>query len=172
MKVFLVGPMGTGKSTTGRNLSEKLDYDFYDIDKLIEKEERRKIKDIFEQDGEDYFRKKESKALSETKTLQKVVIATGGGIVEREENRLFLENEDKVIFLDSSPERQYERTKDSKKRPLLNDGDSLEILKKLYEERFNLYEAVSKKKISMDNSNIEEILRKIINFLDKWKSLK
>tara|TARA_Y100000992_G_scaffold198114_1_gene134850 strand:+ start:28 stop:531 length:504 start_codon:yes stop_codon:yes gene_type:complete len=167
MKVFLVGPMGTGKSTTGRNLSEKLDYDFYDIDKLIEKEERRKIKDIFEQDGEDYFRKKESKALSETKTLQKVVIATGGGIVEREENRLFLENEDKVIFLDSSPERQYERTKDSKKRPLLNDGDSLEILKKLYEERFNLYEAVSKKKISMDNSNIEEILRKIINFLDK-----
>ena len=167
MKVFLVGPMGTGKSTTGRNLSEKLDYDFYDIDKLIEKEERRKIKDIFEQDGEDYFRQKESKALSETKTLQNVVIATGGGIVEREENRLFLENEDKVIFLDSSPERQYERTKDSKKRPLLNDGDSLEILKKLYEERFNLYEAVSKKKISMDNSNIEEILRKIINFLDK-----
>lgn len=167
MKVFLVGPMGTGKSTTGRNLSEKLDYDFYDIDKLIEKEERRKIKDIFEQDGEDYFRQKESKALSETKTLQNVVIATGGGIVEREENRLFLENEDKVIFLDSSPERQYERTKNSKKRPLLNDGDSLEILKKLYEERFNFYEAVSKKKISMDNSNIEEILRKIINFLDK-----
>ena len=144
-----------------------MDYDFYDIDKLIEKEERRKIKDIFEQDGEDYFRQKESKALSETKTLQNVVIATGGGIVEREENRLFLENEDKVIFLDSSPERQYERTKDSKKRPLLNDGDSLEILKKLYEERFNFYEAVSKKKISMDNSNIEEILRKIINFLDK-----
>ena len=167
MKVFLVGPMGTGKSTTGRNLSEKLDYDFYDIDKLIEKEERRKIIDIFEQDGEDYFRQKESKALSETKTLQNVVIATGGGIVEREENRLFLENEDKVIFLDSSPERQYERTKNSKKRPLLNDGDSLKILKKLYEERFNFYEAVSKKKISMDNSNIEEILRKIINFLDK-----
>ncbi len=167
MKVFLVGPMGTGKSTIGRNLSEKLDYDFYDIDKLIEKEERRKIKDIFEQDGEDYFRQKESKALSETKTLQNVVIATGGGIVEREENRLFLENEDKVIFLDSSPERQYERTKNSKKRPLLNDGDSLKILKKLYEERFNFYEAVSKKKISMDNSNIEEILRKIINFLDK-----
>ena len=109
----------------------------------------------------------ESKALSETKTLQNVVIATGGGIVEREENRLFLENEDKVIFLDSSPERQYERTKDSKKRPLLNDGDSLEILKKLYEERFNFYEAVSKKKISMDNLDTEEILKKIINFLDK-----
>ena len=167
MKVFLVGPMGTGKSTTGRNLSEKLDFDFYDTDKLIEKVEGRKIKDIFEQDGEEYFRQKESEALSATQTLKNVVIATGGGIVEKEENRLFLENEDKVIFLDSTPERQYERTKDSKKRPLLNDGDSLEILKKLYEKRFNFYEAVSKIKISMDNLNTEEVLKKIIKFLNK-----
>ena len=167
MKVFLVGPMGTGKSTTGKNLSGKLDYDFYDTDKLIEKVEGRKIKDIFEQDGEDYFRQKESEALNETKILQNVVIATGGGIVEREENRLILEKEDKVIFLDSSPERQYDRTKDSKKRPLLNDGNNLEILKKLYKKRFNFYEAVSKKKISMDNLNSEEILKEIINFLDK-----
>jgi len=167
MKVFLVGPMGTGKSTTGKNLSGKLDYDFYDTDKLIEKVEGRKIKDIFEQDGEDYFRKKESEALNETKALQNAVIATGGGIVEREENRLILEKEVKVIFLDSSPERQYERTKDSKKRPLLNDGNNLEILKKLYKKRFNFYEAVSKKKISMDNLNSEEILKEIINFLDK-----
>ena len=167
MKVFLVGPMGTGKSTTGKNLSGKLDYDFYDTDKLIEKAEGRKIKDIFEQDGEDYFRQKESEALNETKTLQNAVIATGGGIVEREENRLILEKEDKVIFLDSSPERQYDRTKDSKKRPLLNDGNNLEILKKLYKKRFNFYEAVSKKKISMDNLNSEEILKEIINFLDK-----
>ena len=167
MKVFLVGPMGTGKSTTGRNLSEKLGLDFYDTDKLIEKVEGRKIKDIFEQDGEVYFRQKESEALRETKILKNVVIATGGGIVEKEENRLLLKREDKVIFLDSSPERQYERTKDSKKRPLLNDGDSLEILKNLYEKRLNFYEAVSKIKISMDNLNTEEILKKIIKFLNK-----
>ena len=167
MKVFLVGPMGAGKSTTGRNLSEKLDFDFYDTDKLVEKVEGRKIKDIFEQDGEEYFRQKESEALSATQTLKNVVIATGGGIVEKEENRLFLENEDKVIFLDSTPERQYERTKDSRKRPLINNGDRLEILKKLYQKRFNFYEAVSKIKISMDNLNTEEILKKIINFLNK-----
>ena len=144
-----------------------MNYDFYDTDKLVEKAEGRKIKDIFKQNGEDYFRQKESKALSETKTLQNAVIATGGGIVEREENRLFLEHEEKVIFLDSSPERQYERTKDSKKRPLLNDGDGLKILKKLYEKRINFYEAISKKKISMDNANTEEILKKIINFIDE-----
>tara|TARA_B100000035_G_C21020488_1_gene563842 strand:- start:39 stop:542 length:504 start_codon:yes stop_codon:yes gene_type:complete len=167
MKVFLIGPMGTGKSTIGRKLSEKLGYDFYDTDKLIEKIEEKKIKDIFEQNGENYFRQKESEALSEAKIFQNAVIATGGGIVEREENRLFLENEDKVIFLDSSPERQYKRTKDSKKRPLLNKGDSLEILKKLYKKRISLYKAVSKKKISMDNLSTEEILKKIINFLDE-----
>ena len=167
MKVFLIGPMGTGKSTIGRKLSEKLGYDFYDTDKLIEKIEEKKIKDIFEQNGENYFRQKESEALSEAKIFQNAVIATGGGIVEREENRLFLENEDKVVFLDSSPERQYKRTKDSKKRPLLNKGDSLEILKKLYKKRINLYKAVSKKKISMDNLSTEEILKKIINFLDE-----
>ena len=128
---------------------------------------KKKIKDIFEQNGENYFRQKESEALSEAKIFQNAVIATGGGIVEREENRLFLENEDKVIFLDSSPERQYKRTKDSKKRPLLNKGDSLEILKKLYKKRISLYKAVSKKKISMDNLSTEEILKKIINFLDE-----
>ena len=72
-----------------------------------------------------------------------------------------------MIFLDSSPERQYERTKNSKKRPLLNDGDGLEILKKLYEKRISFYKAVSKKKISMDNLNTEEILKKIIYFLDE-----
>ena len=72
-----------------------------------------------------------------------------------------------MIFLDSSPERQYERTKDSKKRPLLNDGDGLEILKQLYEKRINFYEEVSKKKIYMDNLNTEEILKKIINFIDE-----
>ena len=124
MKVFLVGPMGTGKSTTGRNLSEKLDYDFYDTDKLIEKAERRKIKDIFEQNGEDYFRQKESKALSETKTSKMWLLLLGRHSRERRK-QIVSEHEDKVIFLDSSPERQYERTKDSKKRPLLNDGDGL-----------------------------------------------
>ena len=94
-----------------RGVSSKSKNTRSNLAKPVIKELQRKIKDIFEQEGEDYFRQKESKALSETKTLQKAVIATGGGIVEREENRLFLEHENKVIFLDSSPERQYERTK-------------------------------------------------------------
>ena len=107
MKIFLIGPMGAGKSTTGKNLSERLGYDFFDIDKLIENEQGEKIKEIFKTNGEGFFRNRESEILIKTKNLKNAVISTGGGIVEKVENRVFLENERKVIFLDSSVERQF-----------------------------------------------------------------
>ena len=165
MKIFLIGPMGTGKSTTGKNLSKRLGYDFIDTDKLIENEQGKKIKEIFNLNGEDFFRNRESEILIKTKNLKTAVISTGGGIVEKMENRMFLENERKVIFLDSSIERQFERTKNSSKRPLLEEGDSFKILKNLYEKRIDLYESVSDLKISMDNLDEKVILSKIENFL-------
>lgn len=165
MKIFLIGPMGAGKSTTGKNLSERLGYDFFDTDKLIEDEEGKKIKEIFRVNGESFFRNKESEVLKKTKDLKNAVISTGGGIVEKKENLVFLENEKKVIFLNSSVERQFERTKNSSKRPLLEKGDSFKILKNLYEKRIDLYESVSDLKIYMDNLDREVILSKIENFL-------
>ena len=167
MKIFLIGPMGSGKSTIGKVLSERLEYDFYDTDKLVEKVVGKKIKEIFEQNGEQYFRLKESEELDKTRKLKNVVIATGGGIIENEKNRLFLKDEKKVIFLDSSLERQYDRTKESQKRPLLNNGDSMKILKNLYQKRLSFYQEVSKLKISMDNLTERKIFEKILNFLDK-----
>ena len=167
MKIFLIGPMGSGKSTIGKVLSERLEYDFYDTDKLVEKAVGKKIKEIFEQNGEQYFRLKESEELDKTRKLKNVVIATGGGIIENEKNRLFLKDEKKVIFLDSSLERQYDRTKESQKRPLLNNGDSMKILKNLYQKRLSFYQEVSKLKISMDNLTERKIFEKILNFLDK-----
>mgnify|MGYP001481720139 FL=1 len=167
MKIFLIGPMGSGKSTIGKVLSERLEYDFYDTDKLVEKAVGKKIKEIFEQNGEQYFRLKESEELDKTRKLKNVVIATGGGIIENEKNRLFLKDEKKVIFLDSSVERQYDRTKESQKRPLLNNGDSMKILKNLYQKRLSFYQEVSKLKISMDNLTERKIFEKILNFLDK-----
>ena len=144
MKIFLIGPMGSGKSTIGKVLSERLEYDFYDTDKLVEKVVGKKIKEIFDQNGEQYFRLKESEELDKTRKLKNAVIATGGGIIENEKNRLFLKEEKKVIFLDSSIERQYDRTKESQKRPLLNNGDSMKILKNLYQKRLSFYQEVSK----------------------------
>lgn len=166
MKIFLIGPMGSGKSTIGKVLSEKLEYDFYDTDKLVEKVVGKKIKEIFEQNGEQYFRLKESEELDKTRKLKNAVIATGGGIIENEKNRLFLKEEKKVIFLDSSIERQYDRTKESQKRPLLNNGDSMKILKNLYQKRLSFYQEVSKLKISMDNLTEGKIFEKILDFLD------
>ena len=166
MKIFLIGPMGSGKSTIGKVLSERLEYDFYDTDKLVEKVVGKKIKEIFEQNGEQYFRLKESEELDKTRKLKNAVIATGGGIIENEKNRLFLKEEKKVIFLDSSIERQYDRTKESQKRPLLNNGDSMKILKNLYQKRLSFYQEVSKLKISMDNLTEGKILEKILDFLD------
>ncbi len=166
MKIFLIGPMGSGKSTIGKVLSERLEYDFYDTDKLVEKVVGKKIKEIFEQNGEQYFRLKESEELDKTRKLKNAVIATGGGIIENEKNRLFLKEEKKVIFLDSSIERQYDRTKKSQKRPLLNNGDSMKILKNLYQKRLSFYQEVSKLKISMDNLTEGKIFEKILDFLD------
>ena len=166
MKIFLIGPMGSGKSTIGKVLSERFEYDFYDTDKLVEKVVGKKIKEIFEQNGEQYFRLKESEELDKTRKLKNAVIATGGGIIENEKNRLFLKEEKKVIFLDSSIERQYDRTKESQKRPLLNNGDSMKILKNLYQKRLSFYLEVSKLKISMDNLTEGKIFEKILDFLD------
>ncbi len=166
MKIFLIGPMGSGKSTIGKVLSERLEYDFYDTDKLVEKVVGKKIKEIFEQNGEQYFRLKESEELDKTRKLKNAVIATGGGIIENEKNRLFLKEEKKVIFLDSSIERQYDRTKESQKRPLLNNGDSMKILKNLYQKRLSFYQEVSKLKISMDNLTEGKIFEEILDFLD------
>ena len=165
MKVFLIGPMGTGKSSTGKDLSRELGLSFQDTDKLVESSENKSISEIFEINNEEYFRQKEMEALIEASKLENVVVATGGGIVEKKDNRDILEREKNVIFLDSSIERQFEKTKDSNKRPLLNNANKIDILRKLYEKRRLFYENTSDLKISMDGLEKSEVIKKIINFL-------
>ena len=165
MKVFLIGPMGAGKSSTGKELSRELGLSFKDTDKIVESSENKSIREIFEIRNEEYFRKKEMEALIVASRSENVVIATGGGIVEKEDNRDILKREKNVIFLDSSIERQFEKTKDSNKRPLLNDDNKIDILRKLYVKRKVFYENISDLKISMDNLEKSEVIKKIINFL-------
>ena len=162
MRIVLIGPMGSGKSSIGKILAKKIDFKFIDTDKLIEIQEGTKIKEIFNSKGESYFRDLEVEVLEETLTAQIAVIATGGGIVEREKNRLLLENEKNVFFLNSSVKRQFERTKDSDKRPLLNKGDNFQTLRELYKKRLPYYENVSRYEIEMDNKTNEEIVEQII----------
>ena len=162
MRIILIGPMGSGKSSIGKILAKKINFKFIDTDKLIEIQEGIKIKEIFNLKGESYFRDLEVKVLKETLKARSAVIATGGGIVQREKNRLLLENEKNVFFLNSSVKRQFERTKDSDKRPLLNKGDSFETLKELYKKRLPHYENVSRYKIEMDDKTNDEIVEQIL----------
>ena len=130
MNIFLVGPMGSGKSSLGKKLAKSLDKKFIDTDKEIEKKENKTINEIFENHGEKYFREKEKEFLKSIPNSLNMVIATGGGIVSGQENREKLK-ENRVIFLNASVERQSKRTSRSDKRPLLKNVDRLKKLRRM-----------------------------------------
>ena len=166
MNIFLVGPMGSGKSSLGKKLAKSLDKKFIDTDKEIEKNERKTISEIFENSGESYFREKEKEFLINIPNNLNMVIATGGGIVIDQENREKLK-ENKVIFLNASVERQRKRTSRSDKRPLLKNVDRLKKLKELYDQRLELYKEVSNFEINVDKYKSKDILLKIIEELNE-----
>ena len=166
MNIFLVGPMGSGKSSLGKKLAKRLDKKFIDTDKEIEKKESKTINEIFENNGENYFRKKEKEFLINIPNNLNLVIATGGGIVLDQENREKLK-ENKVIFLNASVERQSRRTSKSDKRPLLKNVDRLKKLRELYDERLEFYKEVSNFEINVDKFQSKDILVSIIEELNE-----
>lgn len=104
MKIILIGFMGVGKTSVGKQLARKLNFNFIDTDYEIERLTNKSIPDIFEQYGENYFRKLENSILEKFVKNEDIVMATGGGIITTKENYNILKNEEKVIFLDGSVE--------------------------------------------------------------------
>ena len=166
MNIFLVGPMGSGKSSLGKKLAKSLDKKFIDTDKEIEKNENKTINEIFENNGEKNFREKEKEFLINIPNALNMIIATGGGIVTYQENREKLK-ENKVIFLNASIERQNKRTSKSDKRPLLKNVNRLKKLRELYDQRLELYREVSNIEIYVDKFTSKDILMKIIEELNE-----
>ncbi len=164
--VFLVGPMGSGKTTLGQALAEKIAYTFMDTDQICEERMDLCIDKIFTIHGEAYFRDLETQALEEACKLKKCVIATGGGIITRVENRVLLQQQDKVIFLDTSIEKQVERVSKEYTRPLLQNKNPHEILSNLYNERYAFYEEVARWTIRTDSYTVEKIVDKITSSLE------
>ena len=166
MKIFLVGPMGSGKSKIGKLLSSQLNLNLIDIDREIEAKFEKTIVDIFATEGEQSFRKKEINFLTEVNEIEDAVVSTGGGIIEASANRDILNKEEYVVFLNASVESQFQATKDKTKRPLLNNENPRQVLESLYEHRLELYKSVSNLELSPDLLSNEDIVKEIINFLN------
>jgi len=134
-KIFLIGPMGAGKSAVGRHLARVLHLDFVDSDDEIEARTGVDIPFIFEKEGEAGFRKREAAAIDDLSGRDEVVLATGGGAVLRPENRGHLGGRGFVVYLYTSVDQQVSRTARGRERPLLDGGDPREILEGLLETR-------------------------------------
>ena len=157
--------MGVGKSTVGKKLAKKLELKFIDIDKIIEKKEKRTIKEIFEDKGEGYFRKIEKKISLEELKKSNSVIALGGGAFMDSSIRKEAENLSISFWLDLSLESLLIRLKNVKKRPLLNQDRLEESVNKIYSERKKIYNK-SDFKIKCNLMNADQIVSKIIKLYE------
>jgi shikimate kinase len=160
--IYLVGFMGSGKSTVGKILAEKLNMNFIDIDKLIEEKEGMKIKDIFEQKGESYFRELERKQIEAIVNQEGLVVSTGGGLGANLDNMNLMKKNGDVVWLDVSLNTVLDRLKNDQDRPLLKQPT--EKIRQLFEERKNVYR-LANIRINADKKTpsqiVEEILTKI-----------
>ena len=165
MNIFIVGPMGSGKSTVGKIISDELFLNFFDTDDEIESRTGASIDWIFDLEGEEGFRKRESSILEEIVKKNSIVLSTGGGIILSDSNREMLSSRGTVFYLSTPISVQLERTSKDKDRPLLKNGDPEEILTRLQKERKDLYESVSDHIIDTENKSSQEVATEIINLV-------
>ncbi|MBT3205925.1 MAG: shikimate kinase AroK [Gammaproteobacteria bacterium] len=159
--IILIGPMGSGKSTIGQLIASRLNRDFFDSDYYIEEKTGVNIPTIFDIEGEDGFRARETKALEELTSQKKLVIATGGGSVMRQENQRIM-SDGFIIFLDTSVNQQMARLRHDKKRPLLQTDNPREKLEKLFAERKPIYIDLADLRIKTDRKFARKVASEII----------
>ena len=166
MRLIIIGPMASGKSTVGRRLSNRLNLQFIDIDKEIEKSAGVSISWIFDVEGEERFREREVKELANSINNNNCVISTGGGAILSKENREVLKK-GTVIYLETSIQTQLERTINDKKRPLLQNSNNREqTLRELKKIRDPLFEECANITIKEGKNSHNEVVEEIINQLD------
>lgn len=162
--IFLVGPMGAGKTTIGKLLAKHLRRPFLDADWYISEKAGADIPWIFEKEGEAGFRERESRAMDELTVMTNIVMATGGGAVEREFNRECLKR-GLVIFLDASVDTQLQRTKKDRNRPLLQNDNPKAVLEMLYQRRAPLYREVADIVVPTGRAYPKQMMSEILDVL-------
>lgn len=164
-RIFLIGPMGAGKTTIGKQLAQSLGMTFNDSDQEIQRRTGVDIPTIFAYEGEDGFRAREKQVIDDLTQDENLVLATGGGAVIMPENRQHLSARGVVFYLSCSAEQQYERTHRDRNRPLLQTDDPLEQLKKLLEIRDPLYRSTADYTVSTEGRSATSVANEILDIV-------
>ena len=157
MRIYLIGMPGSGKSTVGKKLANKINYQYIDMDEYIENKLNKKIPLIFSEDGEAYFRLKEKEVLNDFLLLDNVIISTGGGVIKDKSNKDLMNG--KIIFIDVDIPILENRLKNDNTRPLLK----VKTVKELYDERIDNYKYFYNLKV--ENIKIDDCVNDIIKEL-------
>ncbi|PID46224.1 MAG: shikimate kinase [Proteobacteria bacterium] len=165
--IYLVGLMGAGKSTVGRQLARRLKSDFYDSDRVIIERTGVPISTIFDIEGEQGFRDREAQVIEELSQHEGCVIATGGGSLIRPDNRSILRNTGCVVYLRASAEHLYYRIKHDKTRPLMQTDDPLQTLRNLLAERESAYIETADIVIRTGSQRVGKVLHRLEQAIKK-----
>jgi shikimate kinase len=163
--VYLIGPMGSGKTAVGRQLAKLLHLEFHDSDVEVERRTGVDIPYIFEKEGEAGFREREREVIDSLTLLGDVIIATGGGAVLLQQNREHLSSRGRVVYLRTGIEQQLERTRHGRQRPLLYTDDPESRLRELMEHRAPLYEAIAHVTVPTDGRHVRAVAEEIVQKL-------
>ena len=163
--IFLIGPMGAGKSAVGRQLAKMLHLSFLDSDDEIETRTGVDIPFIFEKEGEDGFRKREAKVIDDLSAMDGIVLATGGGAVVGAQNRSHLGARGFVVYLYTTVDQQVARTLKGRERPMLANGDSRQILEDLMAARDPLYREIADLTVETDGRKVKAVANEILERL-------
>ena len=160
--VFLVGPMGAGKSTIGKRLAQLLNWPFIDSDSELEQRAGATIPWIFEREGEASFRAREKQVIDELTQRSHIVLATGGGAILDPDNRQCLHTRGLAVYLRTSVHEQLRRTRGDRNRPLLQTADPRARLEQLYQVRHPLYEQTAHLVIDTDSQQVRQVAQQIV----------
>lgn len=165
--IFLIGFMGSGKSTVAKYLSSAYQMKQIEMDEQIEKNEGRSISTIFEKEGEEYFRTLETELLKSLDPRETFVVSCGGGAAVKEENVREMKEKGRIILLSAQPETVYVRVKNSHNRPLLEGNMNVSYIKELMDKRQKLYERAADFQVKTDGRTAEDIGEEIIKQIRK-----
>ena len=170
INIFLIGPMGSGKTSIGALIAKALAKEFVDTDQEIEASTGVDISYIFDVEGESGFRKREEALVASMTQKKNIVLATGGGAIESEKNRRCLASNGFVVYLETTIDDQVLRAKPSRKRPLLENVEPKKKLQELMQKRKGLYESIADTIVNTEGHNSHSLAKQVIENFDAHRN--